>query len=393
VDANGGSCSRAATPTAYSDQAACASLDAANDVCQNGDLVLVQAGAYGDQTISGSNARTSSCTIQAVPGAVVTFHTLTTNGNWLTLKDLESHTGESEHLGIGGCVWCDQNGGSHLVLDNVDLFGKWANGEINDATDVTWKNSQLGTPGNTADRLCGQDDLPFRISGSTNVVIDHNTFHPFRGATSGCGADVYHLETFRLWDTNDGITFSNNRFDDNNGDDSFTISSSKGGCGSCPDNKNLRFVNNYFGAKCCGYEGADIGFGDGHPCTGFVFAYNFFKDNDAGVFNNCSSQTNMVYVGNIGFNQGGCPVSGVNSGNLWYASSHGSCPGNAWLSASFPNPGVYGLAADGLHLAAGSPVINAGETSYCSLWANNLDIDAQPRSGVCDAGPDEFVGP
>jgi hypothetical protein len=306
---------------------------------------------------------------------------------------MESHTGETEHLGIGGCVWCDQNGGSHLVLDNVDLFGKWADGEINDATDVTWKNSQLGTPGNTADRLCNQDDLPFRIAGSSNVVIDHDTFHPFRGASSGCGSDVYHLETFRLWDTNDGITFSNNYWDDNNGDDSFTISSSKGGCGACPDNKNLHFVNNYFGSKCCGYEGADIGFGDGRPCTGFLFAYNFFKDNDAGLFNNCSSQANMVYVGNIGFNQAGCPVAGVNSGNLWYGNSHGSCPGNAWLSGTYPNPGVYGLAADGLHLAAGSPAINAGETTYCSLWANNLDIDLQPRSGVCDAGPDEFAGP
>jgi hypothetical protein len=355
----------------------------------------VQAGSYPDQVLSGSNSRTSACTIQAVSGALVSFHRLVTNGNWLSFKDMESRTGETEHMGIGGCVWCDQNGGSHLLLDNVDLYGKWADGEINDANDVTWKNSTLGTPGNSADRLCGLDDLPFRIAGSSNVVIDHNTFHPFRGEEdpSHCGGGAMHLETFRLWDSNDGISFVGNIFKDNNGDNSFTIMSGKGGCGACPVNKNLRFVNNYFGDKCCGYEGADIGFGDQTACSGIVIAYNLFKDNDAGVGNYCTSQTGMVYVGNIGFNQGGCPVSGVVTGNLWYANSHGSCAGNAWLSGSYPSPGVYGLAADGYHLAAGSRAINAGENSYCSQWDNNLDIDRQTRIGVCDAGPDEFLAP
>jgi len=390
VDSNGGTCSRAATAAVYSDLAACGSFDAANDVCQNGDVVLVEAGAYGDQTISGSNGRTSSCTIQAVSGAVVSFHKLVTNGNWLTLKDLESHTGETEHLGVGGCVWCDQNGGSHLVLDNVDLFGKWADGEINDATDVTWKNSELGTPGNTGERLCGQDDEPFRISGSTNVVIDHNTFHPFRGATSGCGSDVYHLETFRLWDTNDGITFDGNYFDDGNGDNSYTIFNGKGGCSSCPPNSNVTIVNNYFGNKCCGYAAQDVSFGQPDGCLNAVIAYNFFHDSDGGVFTNCTNQSTMKYVGNMGYNPGGCPVGGTVSKNVWIGSTHGTCAGNTWLSGGADQWASYFLAPDGYHLAAGSPLINAGENAVCTSAGKNADIDRQPRSGVCDAGPDEF---
>jgi chitodextrinase len=390
VDANGGTCVRDAGHT-YADGTACGSFDAANDKCQNGDLVLVKGGTYSDQTVTGSNGRTSACTIQGVSGETVDFHTLTTSGNWLTAGEMMSDTGVTEHLGVAGCSWC--NTGSHVTLDNVDFPGKWAAIEISGGDSVTWKNSELGTPGNTADRLCGEDDEPARMSNATNVVIDHNVFHPFRGEENpgNCGGDVYHLETWRLWDSNDGVLFSNNHFDDSNGDDSFTISSSMGGCQDCPDNKNLQFVNNYFGDKCCGYAGADIGFGDGRACTGFVFAYNFFHSGGAGLFNNCSSESGMVYVGNLGYNPGGCPVSGTNTANLWIGTTHGTCAGNTWMSGGPDNWSSYRLSADGLHLTGSSPSVNGGETSFCATWTSRLDIDGQARSGNCDVGPDEYM--
>jgi hypothetical protein len=399
IDRDGGSCTRQATPAAYSDAAACASFDAANDQCAGGDTVLVAAGSYGAQAVTGANGRSRPCTIQAAGGGAVTFTTLTTDADWLTLRDMASHVGETRHMGTGGCVWCDQQGGSHLVLDHVDLFGKWADAEIRGgrvhptATDVTWKNSELGTPGNTADRLCGQDDEPFRISQASDVTIDHDTFHPFRGETvqAHCGgADVYHLETFRLWDTNDGITFSRNRFDDGNGDDSFTIFAGRGGCATCAETRNVTIVNNVFGAKCCGYAGPDVGYGDGQSCTGqgWVFAYNLFKDSAAGVGNNCAGETDTVYVGNIANDAaGGCPVRGTNTANLFVAPSPGTCAGNRWL----PDRSRIGLRRDGFHLTAGSPAINAGETTLCARYTGGIDIDGQPRSGVCDAGPDEYV--
>jgi hypothetical protein len=373
---------RQATPVDFASapaNAKCSSFDAANDVCQNNDLVLVKAftgnGTYPDQTITGSNARITHCTIQAALGETVNFHKLITNGNWLIIKNMDSHTGETEHLGSGGCVWCDQNGGSNLILDDVNLYGKWADGEINDATNVTWKNSELGTPNNTADRLCGLDDEPFRMAGVTNVVIDHNTFHPFRGEET-----CYHLETFRLWDSSDGITFSNNHFDDSNGDASYTISSSRGGCpvSQCPTNKNLRFINNYFGNKCCGYAAPDLGFGE--ACVGIVIAYNFFHDQGGGMGNYCSSESGSVYVGNMGYHSGSdCLMSGVVTGNVWIGNTannaNNTCPGNKWLAGGPDDWTSYKLAADGKHLSVNSPSINAGENTYCTLWAKNVDFE------------------
>ena len=390
IDTNGGTCVRDAGH-GYADTTACGSFDAANDKCQNDDLVLVKGGAYPDQTVTGSNARTSACTMQGASGETVDFHTLRTSGNWLTVKDMLSDSGATEHLGVAGCAWC--NTGSHITLDNVDFPGKWAAIEINNGDSVTWKNSELGTAGNTADRLCGRDDEPARMSNATNVVIDSNVFHPFRGEENpaNCGGGVYHLETWRLWDSNDGVLFSSNHFDDSNGDSSYTISSSMGGCVGCPDNRNLRFVNNYFGEKCCGYAGADIGFGDGRACSGFVFAYNFFHSGGAGLFNNCSSETGMVYVGNMGFNPGGCPVSGTNTANLWIGTSHGTCAGNTWLSGGPDNWSSYRLSPDGLHLTSSSPSVNTGETTHCATWASRLDIEGQARIGNCDTGPDEYV--
>jgi hypothetical protein len=351
--------------------------------------------------ISGSNGRTDFCTIQAASGATVTFRTLTTNADWLTIRNMDSHTGETTHMGSGGCVWCDQEGGSHLVLDNVNLYGKWADGEISGgsvhatATDITWEHSQLGTAGNTADRLCGQDDEPFRISGASDILIAYDTFHPFRGEEGGgCGAgNTLHLETFRLWDTNDGLTFLSNHFDDNNGDDSFTIFAGKGGCSSCPETKNVKIVNNYFGNKCCGYAAPDVGYGDQQSCTGqgWVFAYNSFHSNgDAGLGNYCTNETNTIYVGNIGYNTGGCPVGGTNTANVWIAPNHGSCTGNTWLSGAIDDPTPYKLAPDGEHLTSTSPLINAGETTLCQQYTGGLDIDGKPRTSTCDAGPDEY---
>ena len=385
VDPSGGSCTRHATGAGYADGAACRSFDAANDACRDGDLVLVKGGDYGDQPITGSNNRTRMCTIEAAPGENVRFRTLTTDGDWLTLRHMDSHTGETTHLGIGGCVWCDQKGGSHLVLDDVNLFGKWAAGEITGARDVTWRRSELGTKDNRDPRLCNQDDLPFRIAGSRGVVIDHNTFHPFFGE-EGC----YHLETFRLWDSSDGLTFSDNHFDDGRGDTSFTISSSRGGCPPerCPANKNIRLVGNYFGDKCCGYEAPD--FSTGEACVGIVLAYNFFKDQTGGFQSNCTSESRDVYVGNLGFSQGGCPLDGTVTGNLWIGDTPGDCPGNRWLPGTQDDWAAYRLAPDGRHLTADSPAIDAGESELCEKYTHRVDSDGDRRSGTCDAGPDEY---
>ena len=47
-------------------------------------------------------------------------------------------------------------------------------------------------------------------------------------------------------------------------------------------------------------------------------------------------------------------------------------------------------AADGYHLQSDSPAIDSGETTECMALTGGVDIDGEPRTGVCDAGPDEY---
>lgn len=339
IDTNGGTCTRSATPAAYNDAAACSSLDAANDKCQNNDVALVKAGSYTDQNITGSNSRTAACTIQAAASEVVNFHSLTMAGDWLTIKDMTDRSGINEHNGnsdtcfTGVCFT-----GNHITADNIDVLGKWAYVNFK-GNNNTWQNSEMGTAGNTSPRLCGEDPEPVQMSNAVNALIKNNVFHAFRGeeVEANCGGnDVYHLETFRIWDTSDGVTFLNNHFDDGNGDDSFTIFSGRGGCpaSECPENINVHIIGNYFGEKCCSYAAPDVGYGDGQSCVGqgWVFAYNFFHNGDGGLGNYCTSESGTIYVGNMGYNAGGCPAVGTVTNNLWIGSSHGSCPGNTWLS-------------------------------------------------------------
>jgi len=375
---------------AYSDAAACGSLDAANDKCQNGDVVLVKGSAYAAQILSGSNGRSSACTFQAAQGETVTVASLQVQGgaNWLTFRDMADRSGERTNAG----TTCDTSvclSGDHVTLDNFDITGPFAHIDFEDATNTTWQNSEMGTKNNTTSIDCHTfDPEPVVAAGGSNILIDHNTFWQFQGDHSGC---EIHLETMRLFEGINGITISNNFFAPGSGDDTARISSSCVDPSSCTENRNVHVINNYFGELQAGHAAPDVFFGDRQSCVGWVIAYNFLRN---GVWDNCGSESNMVAVGNMGTNTGGCVVQGVNSRNLWSASSHGSCAGDSWVAGSCSNYvcdySSYALAADGWHLTASSPSINAGENTYCSQYKASPDMDGKPRAGVCDAGPDEY---
>jgi hypothetical protein len=317
---------------------------------------------------------------------------LETQGDWLTLKDMSNIQGETQHAAAPGRYYWYSTG-SHVTLDNVDFTGKWTSVSIDGGDHVTFQNSEIGTAHNTAIRLCGQDDLPMRLANATNLVLNHLTFHPFLADEDAgrCGGGTMHLETIRAWDSIDGMLLENSWFDDGDGSNSARFFSAYGGCPppACPPNRNMHFVNNYFGDLVAGLAAPDVFWGSSNPCQGFVFAYNFFKN---GLIDNCApADTDQILVGNMGFNSGGCVGPGVETGNLWIAASHGTCAGDHWVTDPTPlDWSGYNLAADGMHLTASSPSINAGESTYCAMWAHNVDFDGQPRTGVCDVGPDEF---
>jgi hypothetical protein len=387
------------------DSEACSTFDAANDTCDNGDVVLVKANAYPFQLVTGSNSRSAPCTIQAASGETVTIVSLAAPAgtNWLTLRDMADRTGET----VKGTLSCFSEAyedgsicifGDHIMLDNFDITGPYAQLVMENCDGCTWKNSEFGTEGNTTSIDCmpQPEGAPFSAAGNTNLLIDNNNYWQFRGDDPDC---EIHLETFRMWEGNHDVVISNNYFAPNGGDDTAHISSSCVNPSTCDENSNMTFINNFFGEYCCGYAGnGDVFWGDNQACTGWTFVYNFLSN---GINRNCSSETNFVFKGNVIYNTGGCIFTSSDAGNLFlYNGSHGTCAGNTYLANAFGPSGGNGfltdwgplnLNADGYHLTASSPNINAGENTFCTTYTNNLDIDGQARSGVCDAGPDEYV--
>lgn len=409
VDLNGGTCTDSATLVEYTDAAACGTWDAANDTCEAGDLIRVKAGDYPDQVLSGANGRGSACTLDSEEGQEANVNpelVENVSASWLTLRDFTIVSGETEHNGTSGNasvgMW-NRGGADNVIWDNVDVTGPYALIDMK-GDNVTHRNSEIGDADNTnaTPRLCGDDQEPVQISEGTNILIEKNTYHPFfpEEVQANCGgSDVYHLETFRVWDTTDNLILRSNWFDDGDGSQSARISFSRGGCPevTCPTSINYKFINNYFGDICCGYSAPDVIFGDNEDCVGIVFAYNFFKNGSAGITANCGTQTGMVYVGNMANQNGGsCPVGGspTIAGNLFVGTSAGSCTGITWLTDASPTDwSAYNLTGSPLAALTGtSPSINAGENTHCTTYTANLDREGQARTGVCDVGPDEYVG-
>jgi hypothetical protein len=375
---SGGSCVRQASPGGYVDAAAC-SLNGAYQAARSGDLVLVMAGSYPVTTIGPDNgALTGSVTMQPAGGAV-TIDSLTTSGDWLSLKNVTIPTGSNHARG-----W--YSSGSNLVLDGVNVTGPWANVKISGGANVSWKNSGLGTPGNTAIRRCQQGDgEPVELSGVSNLLISNVDFYPFQPELGNpvCGPDSnMHLETIRVWDGVNGWRLERSRFHRGDGSGSARVFFSKI---SGADPANITFVNNWFGDS----DGTvSVYLTQNSPCTNYVFAYNHWEES---FVDECSPKTSLKMIGNTGSQPNYLPCMGtVNIRDLWVWNSAGSCGSDQWVLD--PNNSISALryAADGYHLQPSSPAIDAGDATQCALYTGGVDIDGRPRTGTCDAGPDEY---
>jgi len=379
IDPDGGSCTRSDSPAAYSDAAAC-TWNGAYQAARSGDLVLVRAGNYPVTTIGPTNAALSSAvTIQPDSGATVNVDSLTTNGSWLTLKNFNIPTGSNHARG-----WF--NNASNITLDNVDVTGPWANVKITGGNGVTWKNSGLGNPGNTTKRLCAQGDgEPMELSNVNNLLLSNIDFYPFQPelGNPACGPDSnMHLETIRVWDGVSNWRLERSRFYRGDGSGSARVFFSKI---SGADPSNVTFANNWFGSSS---GTVSIYLTANSPCNNFVFAYNAWEQ---GFVDQCSPKNSLILVGNTGTEPNYLPCMGtVNTRNLWVWNAAGSCGTDQWILDPGNSLNALKYDSDGYHLQAGSPAINAGESTLCAQYTGGVDIDGRPRSGTCDAGPDEF---
>src|SRR4029079_14939335 len=132
---------------AYDPARAYGSFQAAYSAASGGDTIRVKAGAYGNQDITSDNGDLSSMvTFQAAAGETVTMNRLTTDVDWITVKDMEITAAAKDGRG-----WYSH--GHHVTLDHVYSSGAEAVAAIG-GSDVSYLNAGLGTRGNTTARRC-----------------------------------------------------------------------------------------------------------------------------------------------------------------------------------------------------------------------------------------------
>lgn len=361
----------------------CRTFDAAYRLASPGDTVEVTAGGYPAQTIGAkAGVSTPNVIIRPASAATVTVASLTTGGSYLTIRDITVPTGSNHARG-----WF--NTGSNVTLENVDVTGPWANVKITGGTNVTWKDSGLGTPGNTVRRLCATGDgEPMELSNVTDLLLSNIDFYPFQPELGNpvCGPDNnMHLETIRVWDGVNGWRLERSRFHRGDGSGSARVFFSKI---SGADPANITFANNWFGDSA---GTVSIYLTANSPCNNYVFAYNHWEE---GFVDDCSPKTSLKMVGNTGTQPSYLPCMGtVNIRNLWVWSSAGTCGTDQWMIDSANSIAALKYAPDGYHLEPNSAAIDAGDKAECMTLTRGVDIDGQPRTGVCDAGPDENSAP
>jgi hypothetical protein len=386
IDPTGGTCTRSAAASAYRDSAACQSLDQAWDACRPGDTIGLERGVYGEQTVTG-NKSAPGCTVRGEDGA--TISDLVTAGTYFKLANVTVDAGTAKHAG-----W--KTTASHVTLTNVRLHGPFVRVEISNVSDVSWIGGELGTAGTTGGkRVCGQDALPVEIGSAEHVTISGVRFHPQDAdpTPSTCSSNGFHLEMIRLDGGTSFFTLRNSTFD--SGDHSGTASvfiTVPDPSGNAPHD--LTFENNFFGTN------ESVGAFDIHAnvtrCVNFTFAYNTFLKTP-GLFQ-CTSFVNTRWIGNLGANGPSSPCLGISINNVWQDPSRDNCGSDKWVRGARGQTDRLGLGgADGFHLRAGSPAIDAGEASgFCTSTLRGRDRDGEPRQrGIrCDAGADEYdLGP
>ncbi len=384
VDRDGGGCARSGKAAGYRDATACGSIDAAWDACRPGDRIVLKAGVYGEQTITGDKAA-PGCTVRGERGTVI--GDLVTGGAFFNLGNVTIDVGEAKHAG-----W--KVSASNVTLSNVGLHGPFVRVDIFRVSNIRWLGGELGTAGKTGGRrICGRDALPVQIGEADHITFEGISFHPqdVDPTPSSCSANGFHLEMIRLDGGTSFFTLRNSTFD--NGDHSGTASVFITEPGGDFEPHDLTFENNFFGTN------ESVGAFDVHAnvsrCVNFTFAYNTFLKTP-GLFQ-CTSVVNVKWIGNLGANGPSSPCFGTSTNNVWQDPRRDNCGSDKWVSGARGETDRLGLGgADGFRIQAGSPAINAAEGSgYCTttLRARDRGGQGRPRGTRCDAGADEYDAP
>jgi hypothetical protein len=404
VDSTGGTCTDSASLVAYSDAAACATLDAANDTCEAGDLVYVKTGTtYGAQTISGNNGRTTAtdCVIEAEPGTgrarsdgffqIGADNTESSNPNHLTIRRI--HCGDTTSY---------TNASALSIRDTDDLtIDDWACTTVDllGATNTLVENSDFGK--------CGSNTSPFRLcvsrismdtGGECCVTVEDSSFHDMwcgTGNTSECAAN--HTDGMAIFG-GDQITLRRVKFYRND----ITNIRLQSCCGNLALT-NIVIEDSWFAAPCIdgasgsnctgGFNGNAFDIDTG--CANCIVRFNTFADQTAPqcTSGDCgTSGNNTVFTANIysiipafcsygfsSFNYNATSERGSSGTADCGTDRYGTYPSlvNASNTAEPPNFHLTGSAGNADDFV---------DNSFCS---GRTDIDLASRGNPCDAGSDE----
>ncbi len=196
MDTNGGTCTRNATPAAYSDAAACSSMDAAYQAASGGDTIRMKAGSYGGESIqrkvsleSLSPACTTSNTTNCVTFTpdCTSVNCVVMDANLLVLGWNIRLLGNGARHSLGSSNWLIYY--LNWTIDNLPLADRtrYGIGEglhaltffVTGARDITFKNSEVGPF-----LACyGTSQTRRTVDGADTICPNDPPYFPFGSAT------------------------------------------------------------------------------------------------------------------------------------------------------------------------------------------------------------------
>ncbi|HJR59547.1 MAG TPA: fibronectin type III domain-containing protein [Vicinamibacterales bacterium] len=438
IDTNGGTCARSSTAVAYADGSACGSFDAANDIAQSGDLVLVRGGTYGPQTITGGANRTAQAYIRVLSGEVMTVagalnfsgaHQIAVDGGGskrgVGARLVTTTMGSANPKVPNNQYPANVHGGSrNVTLQGAD-FGGWM---IIDSQFVTYRNNDIG-PCDSYDRqdpdggnlaYCDNGSIEYCETAeigcagyNSHHLVEYNNIHDFGCSSSffnGQGSDDCHWECTYV-SYADNLTIRGNVFTNcANGGNIFNTFSNGGGSFTADFGfRNYTIENNVFerscsnsSAPCGGRLDTATGFGhcniySGPDFTNVTIRNNTFLDGSGFDMDNACTQGSpgVTFTGNI--RNGGSAacastwtVKPTFQHEIYYrygATCGGT--GNINLGVGSTLAGIVvnstsGASKDG-HLTTGVSIVDNRVLNGCA--AADADGVLRPTDGrLCEAG-------